>query len=286
MTDTSTGTISRKFFMSETEVTNALMAEVMQWAYNENKFTETNSSVSVTSVDYRSQQLLDLDDSYIKINYDGSGSFSVDSGFENHPIMSVTWYGAIMFCNWLTEMRDDNTDDVVYNGISDSWTADDTISDDSRTGYRLPSSEEWEYAARYIGTTEPGAGNLVSEYIAQSYNGGDASLTTGYYWAPGDYASGAISDYTNETETRDVAWYGGMAGGNELKPVAGKNENQLGLFDMSGNVWEWCFTEISSYRVWGGSWLSTASGQQVGYWATFTSDSEYAYIGFRFSRTQ
>ncbi len=289
--DNNPATLTRKFFMSETEVTNAVMAEVLQWAYNNGKFSTTvgdHNGLDSTTAKYGTQQLLDLDDLNIKINY-SSGSFTVDAGYEDHPANCVTWYGAIMFCNWLTEMRDGSTTNCVYNEPDTTWAHTETTETAANAGYRLPSSEEWEYAARYIGTTAPTAGDLATEYVAQGYNSGHATLTAGYYWTPADYASGAIRDYNNETETRAVAWYSGDPGmgGDKLMPVAQKTANQLGLYDMSGNVWEWCFTVSGSFRVLrGASYPDIAVDVQAGKWTyTVTSDEGPVY-GFRFARTQ
>lgn len=292
--DDNPATLTRKFFMSKTQVTNALMREVLQWAYDNGKFSATvgdHNGLDSTTVKYGGQELLDLDDSgdYCKINYSG-GSFTVDSGYENHPVVCVSWYGAIMFYNWLTEMRDGNTDNVVYTGIDTIWVHTDTVENADRNGYHLPSSEEWEYAARYIGTTAPTEGDLATEYVAKDVRGGNSTLTAGYYWTPADYASGAIKYYNNETETRAVAWYSGdstMTTTSCLMPVAQKTANQLGLYDMSGNVWEWCFTASNLHRVArGGNFSNTADSMQVGYWFYWAPTNVSGYIGFRFARTQ
>jgi sulfatase modifying factor 1 len=287
--DKGTATLTRKFFMAETEVTNALMAEVLQWAYDNGWFSATagdHNGLNSTTVKYGGQQLLDLDDVNIKINY-GSGSFTVDSGYENHPVVCVTWYGAIMFCNWLTEMTDGNTDNLVYSGIDTTWDHTETVENPSKTGYRLPSMDEWEFAARYTGQTVPTDEDLASEYVAKSHNGGSISLTAGYYWIPSDYASGAIKDFTNATETNSVAWYNGTPPAGELKAVAGKVKNKLGIYDMSGNVGEWCFTLNGANRVErGGSWSIGGGGIRVGYWNDEDPSLENYNLGIRLARTQ
>jgi len=292
--DINPATLTRKFFMSETQVTNALMVAVLQWAYNNGKFSTTvgdHNGLDSTTAKHGGQQLLDLDDTYIKINY-SSGIFTVDSGYADHPVVCVTWYGAVMFCNWLTEMRDGNTANVVYTDIDTTWDHTETVENADRTGYRLPSSEEWEYAARYIGTTAPTEGDLPAEYVAQDHNDGDSTLTAGYYWTPADYASGAIKDYNNVQATRAVAWYEGDTDmttypADCLMPVAQKTANQLGLYDMSGNVWECCFTVRGSGRVRrGGSFNGSAGNMQVGSWYFNDPRQEYGNFGFRFARTQ
>jgi formylglycine-generating enzyme required for sulfatase activity len=289
--DNNPATLTKRFFLSKTQVTNSLMAEVLQWAYDNGKFSDTigdHNGLDTTTVKYGDQQLLDLDDTYSRINY-SLGSFTVDSGYEGHPVVHVTWYGAIMFCNWLTEMRDGNTTNVVYTDIDTTWDHTETVENAGRNGYRLPSSGEWEYSSRYLGTAAPVQGDLQTEYIAANVNGGDATLTAGYYWTPSDYASGAIRDYTNTTETRAVGWYFGdpdMGGSNTLMQVAQKTPNQLGIYDMSGNVLEWCFTASGSIRVLrGGSWNNAADRLQVGYWDFGFPSEDSSGIGFRFART-
>lgn len=296
--DNNPATLTKKFFMSETQVTHAAMAKVLQWAYDNNKFSTTvgdHNGLANSTVKHGGQELLDLSDTESKISFienpaPGEPNFAIESGYENHPVVCVSWYGAIMFCNWLTEMRDGGTANVVYTGIDTDWDHTETIENADRNGCRLPSTQEWEYAARYIGTTAPSEGALTDEYVAQNHNGGDATLTEGYCWTPADYASGAIKDCTNENETRAVGWYSGdpdMGGSDQLMPVGQKTANQLGLFDMSGNVVEWCFTVSGAGRVVRGSrYEPSASDLQVGSWTAFRLSAAGGYIGFRLAMTQ
>ena len=97
-----------------------------------------------------------------------------------------------MVYNWLTEMRDGNTDNVVYEWVDNGdgegiasdgiWQEDETDENTALNGYRLPSSGEWEYAACYRGTDTV---NTVSGYSDP-------------YFTQGDSASGATS-YTPGT---------------------------------------------------------------------------------------
>ncbi len=277
--DDGTAALTTKFWMAETEITNAVMAEVLQWAYDNGRFSATvgdHNGLDTYTVKHGGQQLLNLDGDSIpcRIDYNGSGNFSTVSGYENHPVTHVTWYGAVMFCNWLTEMRDGNTGSVVYTDIDTDWEADETTENITRTGFRLPSSDEWVYTARYRGAD---AVNTVSGY-------------SNPYYTKGNSASGATADSTDVAACQAVAVYSGQdpepTEAAAVKSLGVGSANALGLYDMSGNVWEWCFTESGLNRIYrGGSWHNAVSSQRVG--VRYDTDMNFTSntLGFRLCRT-
>ncbi len=291
--DSGTSNLTTKFWMAETEVTNAVMVEVLQWAYDNDKFSSdvgAHNGLDAITVKYGAQQLFDLDDINCRVDYDGLGSFSAESGYDNNPVTNVTWFGTVMFCNWLTEMRDGNIDNIVYTDIDTDWVDDEITETVLKTGYRLPSSDEWEYTARYRGS--------------------DLTNTVDYYNNPyftkGNSASGAITSFNNDssgsgepgkTVNDEVAVYCYYWDSNNwitkytsdeatVKSLGGGSANALGLYDMSGNVWEWCFTENGLSRIErGGSWDGYAFDLRVGSWEEDSPDVDNSSLGFRLCRT-
>jgi formylglycine-generating enzyme required for sulfatase activity len=138
----------------------------------------------------------------------------------------------------------------------------------SSNGLRLPTEAEWEYAYR-------------------------AGTTTAFHGMPG-YLNGTNDD--NQLGT--IAWFSGS----QTRPVAGKAANGFGLYDMSGNVWEWCQDWYSgyasgaqtnptgpgsgSYRVLrGGGWDGRSSSCRASSRGGLTPVNRYHDIGFRVART-
>ncbi len=238
-------TINEPFYMSKYECTNQQMADVMQWAYDQGLITASVDTVE--NADGATQELLNLDDSDSQISYSG-GTFSVDSGKGAYPCVEVTWYGAVAYCNYLSEQE----------GLTPAYDLSDWSLDVSADGYRLPGEDQWEYAAR--------GGKDGSD---TEYSGSDILDEVGWYWENSD-ASGNSNFYSGK---------GSM-------PVGQKAANELGIYDMSGNVWEWCQEwledNVGSYRVLrGGSWRRNASLFRVSNRSSYSPDGSNSNFGFR-----
>jgi formylglycine-generating enzyme required for sulfatase activity len=208
-----TVTLTTAFVMQSTEVTNAQYAELAQWAVDNGHATATISSLR-DALDGSPRVLLGLDAPWCEISYTG-GQFVVDTGRENHPVVAVSWYGAVAYCDWLS-LREGLPRAYDHS----TWTVR-ASTPYAAQGYRLPTEAEWEYACRAGTDTAFNNGTDCSSADREANYDGDRPL------------SGCPSGI-DRGETIEVA-----------SLPAG--ENDFGLYDMHGNVWEWCNDWYGSY---------------------------------------
>ena len=192
------------------------------------------------------------------------------------PVTTVSWRDVVVWSNAISEMHGYEPVYRTSDGdiITDSRHANGSVVDAAvqtdHNGYRLPTSNEWEMAARWKNDTESTDGSI---------------LVDGRYWTPGSYASGATANTADAAATQLVAWYRDNSGW-KTQPVGQLTPNHLGIYDMSGNAWEWTYTEIwGSYRVIrGASYNNHTNSMQVGSVNISSTGSAYYGLGFRVLR--
>lgn len=227
---TYTLTVTDPFHMDKSEVTWRLWREVRDWAV-------TNGYEDLA----------------------GAGAGKAD----DHPVQRVSWYECVKWCNARSEKE----------GLAPCYTVGGAVcragggSPDcsfASSGYRLPTSTEWEFAARggLSGQRFPWGDAIThaqANYYSREGDANDTSPTRGYH---PEYCREAMP-YTS--------------------PAGAFEANGYGLYDMAGNVWEWCWAPKGSSRTYrGGSWDGDAGGVRCGTRTVNDGANERsAYGGFR-----
>jgi formylglycine-generating enzyme required for sulfatase activity len=189
----------------------------------------------------------------------------------NLPVERVSWFDAIDYCNALSR-HEDLTPAYTVSGSGDKRTV---AWDKSADGYRLPTEAEWEYACR-AGTTSPFStgGDITSGQA--NYNGHYPYKTT----------RRRRESRVSRKSTTEIGYF---------------KANRWGLYDMHGNVFEWCWdwygayssdaqtdptgAASGNYRVYrGGSWYNAAQSLRSAYRSNISPDKQVNYRGFRVVR--
>jgi formylglycine-generating enzyme required for sulfatase activity len=183
-----------------------------------------------------------VDWQWSRIVWNGS-TFSVSAGSESHPVTMVSWYGAAAYCNWRSQQ---DGYELCYD--LSSW-----VCYHIRRGYRLPTEAEWEYAARGgLSDQRFPWGDTISHdqanYRSTSLYGYDVSPTRGLHpmYADGGYPCTA--------------------------PVGSFPANGYGLYDMAGNVYEWC-NDWYSDTYYASSPYGNPKGPSSGIWRVLRGGS-------------
>lgn len=221
-----------------------------------------------------------------RISYDtATGQYQVQGGYERHPVVGISWLGAVKYCNYLTVASGFLTDDRAYTegpnigdwrpvtiAAADWWgTADTSSNAMPQTGARDPDdSERWALVTdiqgyRLLMDGGADAADAFGEwYEAAAWDQGLGANAT-YGFGRNDPIDDADANFGGAWgDTTSVGWYDGTNLASN-GAVTRDTSNAFSLYDISGNVREWVQDRVGGdqFRVRGGSFADPATALQA-----------------------
>jgi len=219
--------------ISRFEVTNAQFALVLNWAMEQElindmtgtqfKEMENNSTRRNRDVYFKGRKVKEISDDSGIIFQSGQFIPATRDGIAlgNHPVESVSWYGAVAYANWLSQLQNlEPCYDDRFNLIQPV-----------RKGYRLPTEAEWERAASW----KPGSPTQKWQYSVQA---DEIGVTRSNFNSHNPLKSVGMNSFPY---TSPVGHFNGIS------PDTVDSPSPVGCYDMSGNVKEWCQDSFYNY---------------------------------------
>jgi len=291
------------FYIGRYEITNAQYCVFLNSALSEGLIVVDPNGVVIqvgsgTSYPYCDTCLSSMDS---QISWNGSGcEVRTKSGrtMSNNPMVMVSWYGAAAYCNWRSQQEGK---EQCYN-----LTTWELIP--GAKGYRLPTEAEWEYAARgglpgkrfpWGDTVSHTQANYYSDWSSGvPYYSYDKSHTSLYHplWDDGVSPRTSPAGFFDGSLKYRIS-YNWPSSATSYQTSSGANGYDL--YDMAGNVWEWCYDRFGGYLAepqtnptgqkqvtnWrvarGGSWSSDAYNCRVAHRVVGYPGDIYRNCGFR-----
>lgn len=208
------------------EVTNQQVCDVYNWAATQGYITTLDSTTATAF----GQELLNLDSSASHIEYLG-GVFQPETrtglptgtvySMADYPAQAITWFGAVAYCNWLSEMA----------GLTPVYDTSTWEADFAHNGYHPPTEAQWERAAAW-----DGAKHWIYGFLSDTLTGNDRA----------NYTSTNPMGLTSNPKSSPVGWFNGVNVSPNGSVATVDSPSPVGAYDMCGNMLEWCHDWMNS----------------------------------------